>query len=144
VSSPAGSPAATAARLSHLLLAHSTVRGVLQAALLLAMVWLVWAYTTWVTNWMDPERLEVRLLLVAAMLISLSRCAARARCSGITSASSPGAWSAAPSPSPAAWSTASPVTCSGCSRWRSRLRRLGGQCLRGTVFVPYMGINIAQ
>lgn len=48
------------------------MRGVLQAALLLAMVWLVWAYTTWVTYWMDPERLEVRLLLVAAMLISLA------------------------------------------------------------------------
>ena len=27
------------------------------------MVWLVWAYTTWVTNWLDPEQMAVRLLL---------------------------------------------------------------------------------
>jgi low temperature requirement protein LtrA len=41
-------------QLSHFLLAHPTVRGALQAGLLLAMVWTVWAYTTWVTNWLDP------------------------------------------------------------------------------------------
>jgi len=63
-------------QLSHHLLADPTVRGALQSALLLAMVWLVWAYTTWVTNWMDPERLEVRLLLVVLMLISLAMSAA--------------------------------------------------------------------
>jgi len=63
-------------QLSHRLLPEPTVRVTLQTALLLAMVWLVWAYTTWVTNWMDPERIEVRLLLVAAMLISLAMSAA--------------------------------------------------------------------
>jgi low temperature requirement protein LtrA len=63
-------------QLSHFLLRELTVRGALQAALLLAMVWTLWAYTTWVTNWMDPERIEVRLLLVAAMLISLAMSAA--------------------------------------------------------------------
>ena len=63
-------------QLSHFLLHELTARGALRAALLLAMVWLVWAYTTWVTNWMDPERIEVRLLLVAAMLISLAMSAA--------------------------------------------------------------------
>jgi low temperature requirement protein LtrA len=36
------------------------------------MVWLVWAYTTWVTNWLDPDRMAVRLLLVVLMLISLA------------------------------------------------------------------------
>ena len=46
--------------------------GALQAGLLLAMVWLVWAYTTWVTNWLDPDRMAVRLLLVVLMLISLA------------------------------------------------------------------------
>jgi low temperature requirement protein LtrA len=35
------------------------------------MVWLLWAYTSWVTNWLDPERTPVRLLLVALMLVSL-------------------------------------------------------------------------
>jgi low temperature requirement protein LtrA len=63
-------------QLSHHLLSDPTVRGALQSALLLAMVWLVWAYTTWVTNWMDPERIEVRLVLVVLMLISLAMSAA--------------------------------------------------------------------
>jgi low temperature requirement protein LtrA len=58
-------------QLSHYLLAHPTAAGALQAALLLAMVWLLWVYTTWVTNWLDPERIAVRLLLLALMLASL-------------------------------------------------------------------------
>jgi len=59
-------------QLSHYLLRHPTVAGALQAGLLLVMVWLVWAYTTWVTNWLDPEQIAVRLLLVALMLVSLA------------------------------------------------------------------------
>jgi low temperature requirement protein LtrA len=59
-------------QLSHYLLRHPTVPGALQAGLLLAMVWLVWSYTTWVTNWLDPEQMAVRLLLVVLMLISLA------------------------------------------------------------------------
>lgn len=39
-------------QLSHYLLQHRTVTGALVSALLLAMVWLLWAYTTWVTNWL--------------------------------------------------------------------------------------------
>jgi hypothetical protein len=66
-------------QLSHHLLGDPTVRGALQTALLLAMVWLVWAYTTWVTNWMNPERLELRGLLVALMLVSLAMSAALPR-----------------------------------------------------------------
>ena len=66
-------------QLSHYLIGHSTVAGALQTGLLLAMVWLVWAYTTWVTNWLDPERLEVRLLLVVLMLISLAMSASLPR-----------------------------------------------------------------
>jgi low temperature requirement protein LtrA len=58
-------------QLSHLLLAHPTVEGALRTALLLAIVWLAWAYTTWVTNWFDPERLAVRAVLLAQMLASL-------------------------------------------------------------------------
>src|ERR1700744_968959 len=59
-------------QLSHYLLGHATVRGALQAGLLLAMVWLVWSYTTWVTNWLDPDQMAVRLLLVVLMLVSLA------------------------------------------------------------------------
>ena len=40
------------------------------------MVWLAWAYTTWVTNWMDPDKSELRILLVALMLVSLAMSAA--------------------------------------------------------------------
>src|SRR6266699_3024956 len=59
-------------QLSHYLIGHSTVVGALQTGLLLAMVWLIWSYTTWVTNWLDPERMAVRLLLVVLMLVSLA------------------------------------------------------------------------
>lgn len=58
-------------QLSHHLLRDPTVRGALQTLLLFAMVWLAWAYTTWVTNWLDPERLPVRSLLLALMIASL-------------------------------------------------------------------------
>ena len=59
-------------QLSHYLLGHADLRGALQAGLLLLMVWLVWSYTTWVTKWLDPELMAVRLLLVALMLASLA------------------------------------------------------------------------
>ena len=59
-------------QLSHYLLGHATVRGALQAGLLLVMIWLVWIYTTWVTNWLDPDQMAVRLLLVLLMLVSLA------------------------------------------------------------------------
>jgi low temperature requirement protein LtrA len=63
-------------QLSNFLLGHRTVSGALEAALLLAMVWLLWAYTTWVTNWFDPDKIPVRLLLLALMLVSLVMSAA--------------------------------------------------------------------
>src|SRR5215467_5852967 len=58
-------------QLSHHLLHNPTITGALQTALLLAMVWLVWAYTAWVTNWLDPERMPVRLMLIALVLVAL-------------------------------------------------------------------------
>jgi low temperature requirement protein LtrA len=63
-------------QLSDFLLGHRTALGALQAALLLAMVWLLWAYTTWVTNWFDPDKVPVRLLLLGLMLVSLAMSAA--------------------------------------------------------------------
>jgi low temperature requirement protein LtrA len=66
-------------QLSHFLLGHPTAAGALQAAVLLAVVWQVWAFTTWMTNWLDPERIEVRLVLVAAMLVGLAMSAALPR-----------------------------------------------------------------
>ncbi|MBV9453727.1 MAG: low temperature requirement protein A [Rubrobacter sp.] len=58
-------------QLSHLLLNHLTVGGALETLFLLLAVWWAWVYTTWVTNWFDPDRLPVRLMLVAVMLASL-------------------------------------------------------------------------
>ena len=56
---------------SHLLLDHLTVEGALETLFLLLAVWWAWIYTTWVTNWFHPNRLPVRLMLVAVMLASL-------------------------------------------------------------------------
>ncbi|HEX6711393.1 MAG TPA: low temperature requirement protein A [Rubrobacter sp.] len=58
-------------RLSHLLLDHLSIRGVLETLFLLLAVWWAWVYTAWFTNWFDPDRLPVRLVLVAVMLASL-------------------------------------------------------------------------
>ena len=58
-------------QLSHRLLEHLSVRGVLETLMLFLVVWGVWVYTAWFTNWFDPDRLPVRLVLVAVMLASL-------------------------------------------------------------------------
>ena len=58
-------------QLSHLLLNHPTVGGALQTLFLLLVVWWAWQYTTWFTNWFDPDVLPVRLMLGAVMLASL-------------------------------------------------------------------------
>jgi low temperature requirement protein LtrA len=69
-------------QLSSHLLAVPTPAGAFQAVLLLAMVWLSWAYTTWVTNWLDPDQIPVRLLLIALMLVSLVMAASLPRAFG--------------------------------------------------------------
>jgi low temperature requirement protein LtrA len=58
-------------QLSHRLLVTTTLEVAAQSALLLAMVWLAWVYTTWVTNWLDPARISVRVMLLVASLGSL-------------------------------------------------------------------------
>jgi low temperature requirement protein LtrA len=50
-------------QLSHSLAEHLTPLGTLQMALLLMAVWWAWIDTSWVTNWLDPEKTPVRLLL---------------------------------------------------------------------------------
>jgi low temperature requirement protein LtrA len=55
-------------QISHTLLAHFTPLGALHAALLFLAVWWVWVYTSWITNWLDPEKTPVRLLLFLMML----------------------------------------------------------------------------
>jgi low temperature requirement protein LtrA len=58
-------------QLSHGLLEHLTPLGAAQIALLMLAVWWAWIDTAWITNWLDPERSAVRLLLFALMLIGL-------------------------------------------------------------------------
>jgi low temperature requirement protein LtrA len=58
-------------QLSHLLVEHTTIDGGVQTVVLLAMVWQVWVYTTWATNYVDPRRQSVRAMLLALMLGSL-------------------------------------------------------------------------
>jgi low temperature requirement protein LtrA len=58
-------------QLSHAVLAHPTGEGLLHAGLLLLAVWWAWVYTAWVTNWLDPERPPVRLMLFVMMAAAL-------------------------------------------------------------------------
>jgi low temperature requirement protein LtrA len=58
-------------QLSHLLLEHLTVHGAAQTLLLLLAVWWAWVYNAWFTNWFDPNRRPVRLVLLGVMLASL-------------------------------------------------------------------------
>ena len=55
-------------QVSHTLLAHFTLLGALQVTLLFLAVWWVWVFTSWITNWLNPEKTPVRLLLFAMML----------------------------------------------------------------------------
>src|SRR3954469_7742065 len=55
-------------QISHALLAHFTPLGALQVTLLFLAVWWVWVYTSWITNWLNPEKTPVRLLLFGRTL----------------------------------------------------------------------------
>lgn len=58
-------------QLSHTLLDHLTVTGAAKTLFLLLVVWWGWSYTTWMTNFMDPETTPVRVALMVTMLASL-------------------------------------------------------------------------
>jgi low temperature requirement protein LtrA len=58
-------------QLSHGLLAHLSPQGVLHTLMLFMAVWWLWIFTSWVTNWLDPEKIPVRIMLFALMLAGL-------------------------------------------------------------------------
>jgi low temperature requirement protein LtrA len=58
-------------QLSHSLLHHYTPVGLAETAFLTLAVWWVWIYTSWATNWLDPQSTPVRLLLFALMAAGL-------------------------------------------------------------------------
>jgi low temperature requirement protein LtrA len=55
-------------QISHTLLGRFTPLGALQTTLLFLAVWWVWVYTSWITNWLNPETTPVRILLFLLML----------------------------------------------------------------------------
>ena len=55
-------------QLSHMLLNRFTALGAVQVTVLFLAVWWVWVYTAWITNWLDPDRTPVRILLFLLML----------------------------------------------------------------------------
>jgi low temperature requirement protein LtrA len=55
-------------QISHTLLADFTPTGAVHVTVLFLAVWWVWVYTSWITNWLDPEKTPVRLLLFALTL----------------------------------------------------------------------------
>ena len=59
-------------QLSHGLVGQFSILRLVQMLLLMAAVWWVWIYTCWVTNWLDPERPMVRLMLFGMMLAGLA------------------------------------------------------------------------
>ena len=63
-------------QLSHTLLAELTWANVVRVTMLFMAVWWVWMYTAWTTNWLDPERIPVRvclfLLTIAGLCLSVS------------------------------------------------------------------------
>jgi len=58
-------------QLSHAMLAHFTPLGVLQTTVLFLAMWWVWIFTSWITNWLDPDRTPVRVMLFAMMIAGL-------------------------------------------------------------------------
>jgi low temperature requirement protein LtrA len=55
-------------QISHTLLGRLTPLGLAQTTLLFLAVWWVWVYTSWITNWLNPELTPVRVLLFSLML----------------------------------------------------------------------------
>jgi low temperature requirement protein LtrA len=55
-------------QISHTLLGRFTPLGAIQTTMLFLAVWWVWVYTSWITNWLNPELTPVRVLLFLLML----------------------------------------------------------------------------
>ncbi len=58
-------------QLSHHLVDDITWSGAAETAFMLVALYWAWNYTTWMTNWFDPDTVPVRLVLVFVMLASL-------------------------------------------------------------------------
>lgn len=63
-------------QISEFLRAHMSVQGAFHGLMLFAAMWWAWVYTSWVTNWIDPDRRPVKLLLLGLMFCALLLAAA--------------------------------------------------------------------
>ena len=61
----------TIIQLSHTLAYHYTPIGALETLVLILAVWWGWIYTTWVTNWLNPDSGPVRGMLFVLMFLGL-------------------------------------------------------------------------
>ena len=60
-----------ATRLSVFLVEHLDLTGLLEAVVLLLAVWWFWDHIVWTTNWFNPDKWPVRLVLFVAMGLGL-------------------------------------------------------------------------
>ena len=58
-------------QVSHVLLPHQDAAALWHTVMLLIVVWVVWINTVWATNWLNPERTQVRALLIVLMLLGI-------------------------------------------------------------------------
>ncbi len=58
-------------QISHFLLTHHGLIALAEGAVIFAAVWWAWVYTTWAANWLDTNRVQVRIVLLLVMLASL-------------------------------------------------------------------------
>lgn len=58
-------------QVSHLILDEPSWTHLVEALVLAVVVWWVWIYTAWVTNWLHPDRGPVRGMLTVLMLLGL-------------------------------------------------------------------------
>ncbi|MCA0423776.1 MAG: low temperature requirement protein A [Proteobacteria bacterium] len=54
-------------QLSHALMGHPTLYGLFGVTVVTMAVWWVWIFFCWSTNWADPERFPVRIMLMVMM-----------------------------------------------------------------------------
>ena len=58
-------------QLSHFLKEHASWHGLLEMLVLFLTVWWAWMFTTWAANWANPDKIEIRIMLLSIMLMGL-------------------------------------------------------------------------
>jgi low temperature requirement protein LtrA len=58
-------------QLSHYLLKNLTLGGILETLVLWFAVYIAWDYTSWFTNFFNPENIKIRIVLFILMLLGV-------------------------------------------------------------------------